>query len=146
MTTLGKVMPLLKDLVPGSKSDRLSFHSDTFSVSEDHQQQDDLEEGVAPARPARGFTPKGSTPCQPIESKGTPSKRSRSRENFKSGASDKASERQEQTIWYTCLLSLFSTIFNYLRTKLKRTFKDEVGTKKTIKKTPKLIRWGFWSF
>ena len=125
-------MPLLKDLVPGSKSDRLSFHSDTFSVSEDHQQED-MEEGVVPARPTRGFTPKGSTPSRPMESKRTTpsrlidSSRSRSREKYKSGASEKASETQERTIWYTGLLSLFSTIFNFLWTKLKRTFKDEVG-------------------
>ena len=120
-------MPLLKDLVPGSKSDRLSFHSDTFSVSEDQQQDSMMEEGVAPARPTRGFTPKGSTPSRPMESKGTTPGRGRSREKYKSGASEKASEVQERTIWYTCLLSLFSTTFNYLWTKLKRTFKDEVG-------------------
>lgn len=120
-------MPLLKDLVPGSKSDRLSFHSDTFSVSEEQQQDCMMEEGVAPARPNRGFTPKGSTPSQPMESKGTTPGRGHSREKYKSGASEKASEVQERTIWYTCLLSLFSTTFNYLWTKLKRTFKDEVG-------------------
>jgi len=89
-----------------------------------------MEEGVVAARPTRGFTPKGSTPCRPMES--TPSRvidpsRSRSREKYKSGASDKTSEAHERTIWFTCLLSLFSTIFNYLWLKLKRTFKKEVG-------------------
>ena len=120
-------MPLLKDLVPGSKSDRLSYHSDSFSVSEEHQ-QDIMEEGVVPARPTRGFTPKGSTPSRPMESKGTaPSGLipPRSREKYKSGASDPASETR-----FTCLLSLFSTIFNWLWTKLKRTFKEEVGASK----------------
>ena len=127
-------MPLLKDLVPGSMSDRLSFHSDTFSVSEDHQQEI-MEEGVVPARPTRGFTPKGSTPSRPLESRGlTDPSRSRSRENYKSGASEKASETHERTMRFTCLLSLFSTIFNYLWTKLKRTFKEEVGVQKTLKR------------
>ena len=124
-------MPLLKDLVPGSKSDRLSFHSDQFSMSEDHQ-QDIMEEGVIPSR--------GFTPSRPMESQGTtPSRfidpsRSRSREKYKTGASEvKASEPEERPMWFTCLLTLFSTIFNYLWTKLKRTFKEEVGIQKTLK-------------
>ena len=126
-------MPLLKDLVPGSRSDRLSFHSDTFSFSED-QQQEKMEEGAAPARPNRGFTPKRSTPGQPtVESKGTtrllvdPS-RVRSKEKGKSGESDIKAERlSESTNWYTGILSIFSTIINFLWRKLKGAFKEEVG-------------------
>ena len=116
-------MPLLKDLVPGSKSDRLSFHSENVSVSELEQQQDIMEEGVVPSRPSRVFTPKSSTPNRPTtHSRLIDPSRSRSTEKHKSGAS----ETLEGTMRFNCLFSFFSTIFHYLWTKLKRTFKEEV--------------------
>jgi len=121
-------MPVLKDLVPGSKSDRLSFHSDNFSLSED-QQHESMEEGTVPTRPSRGFTP-----SQHVEPKRTtPSNRLgdpaqvRSKVEQKSGTENGKEERQERPSWFTAIISLFSTIVNYLWSKGKRIFKEEAG-------------------
>ena len=128
-------MPVLKDLVPGSKSDRLSFHSDNFSLSED-QQHESMEEGTVPTRPSRGFTP-----SQHVEPKRTtPSNRLgdpaqvRSKVEQKSGTENGKEERQERPSWFTAIISLFSTIINYLWSKGKRIFKEEVSIDKRFQK------------
>ena len=119
-------MPVLKDLVPGSKSDRLSFHSDNFSLSED-QQHESMEEGTVPTRPSRGFTP-----SQHVEPKRTtPNNRLvsqvRSKVEQKSEAENGKEERHERPRWFTAIISLFSTIINYVWSKGKRIFKEEVS-------------------
>ena len=128
-------MPVLKDLVPGSKSDRLSFHSDNFSLSED-QQHESMEQGTVPTRPSRGFTP-----SQHVELKRTTpnnrlgdSSQVRSKVEQKSGAENGKEERQERPSWFTAILSLFSTIINYLWSEVKRIFKEEVSIDRRFQK------------
>ena len=65
----------LTELVPGSKSDRLSFVSDESLTMDVYSDPERPTEASAPHRVGRGATPRGVTPNRPLEA------RTRSREN-----------------------------------------------------------------
>ena len=103
-------MVLRKDLVPGSRSDRLSFHSESLTVEESEER---MEATSCPSRPTRGLTPKGAEPNRVEECNGKDAigKKASSKNNWNSVERGERAKREEGG---SCIYAAFVAISNWI--------------------------------